>query len=284
MGLTDHARTLDEAIAFARALGLDRLDAQLLLGHVLQRPRTWLMAHGEDALSPAHATAFGEACRRRAGGEPVAYLLGRREFHGLALQVDASVLVPRPETEMLVDWALALLDDGLRAVPAPSVVDLGTGSGAIALALQAACPRARTWAVERSAAALAVARTNATRLGLELAFAAGDWWQAIPEDAPAFDIAVANPPYIAPDDPHLGALAHEPREALAAADNGLADLRAIVRDAPRYLARRGWLLVEHGATQADAVQGAFRQAGFGRVETRADLAGHPRCTGGCRIA
>ncbi|HEX4509949.1 MAG TPA: peptide chain release factor N(5)-glutamine methyltransferase [Burkholderiaceae bacterium] len=267
-------------MASARAHGLDRLDAQLLLAHALQRPRAWLLAHGDAALAPPEAAAFGASCRRRAEGVPVAYILGRREFHGLLLEVDGSVLVPRPETEMLVDWALALLEGELRARPAPTVVDLGTGSGAIALAIRANCPRAHVWAVERSGPALALARANAARLALPVEFVRGDWWRALARQAPAFDLAVANPPYIAQDDPHLPALAHEPREALVAAGNGLADLRAIVQRAPLHLAAGAWLLMEHGWTQAGEVQQALRQAGFADVQTRADLAGHPRCTGG----
>jgi release factor glutamine methyltransferase len=271
---------IDAAIARARAQGLDRLDAQLLLAHVLRRPRAWLLAHGDEAVPPAPAAEFETLCRRRAGGEPVAYLLGRREFHGLDLVVGAGVLVPRPETETLVDWALALLEGELRDRPVPAVLDLGTGSGAIALAIRAGCARARTWAVERSAAALAIARANAERLGLEVSFAQGDWWGGLPVDAPAFDLAVSNPPYIAPGDPHLQALAHEPREALVAAGDGLADAHVIVAGARAHLRDGAWLLVEHGWTQAEAVQQAFRQAGFEAVQTRRDLAGQPRCTGG----
>lgn len=271
--------TVDGALAAARALGLDRLDAQLLLVQVLDRPRAWLLANGDEALDPSRLAAFEALCRRRADGEPVAYLVGRREFHGLALAVQAGVLVPRPETELLVDWALELLEGDLGDRPAPAVVDLGTGSGAIALAIRAGCDRARVWAVDRSEAALAVARGNASRLGLDVAFAQGDWWQALAGDAPAFDLAVSNPPYIAPGDPHLGALAHEPREALVAGDDGLADLRTLIGGARARLGAGAWLLMEHGATQAEAVQRAFRQSGFDRVETRPDLAGHPRCTG-----
>jgi release factor glutamine methyltransferase len=276
--------TVDQALAAARSRGLARLDGQLLVAHVLRRPRAWLLAHGDDAIAPSQADAIESLCRRRARGEPLAYLVGEREFHGLALAVDASVLVPRPETETLVDWALSVLEDELRDRPAPAVVDLGTGSGAIALAIGAACPRASVWAVERSAAALATARSNSARLALDVHFVQGDWWQALPAIAPAFDLAVGNPPYVAAGDPHLDALAYEPREALVAADDGLADIRTLVAGARGRLAGGARLLVEHGWTQGERVQQAFRQAGFTDVQTRADLAGRPRCTGGRMLA
>lgn len=290
--------TVDAALREARARGLERLDAQLLLSHVLARPRAWLIAHGDEALAPAAAATFAALVSRRAAGEPVAYLVGEREFRGLSLRVDPSVLVPRPDTETLVDWALALLagplaqprpDAGSTTAPGEPaqaggvrVLDLGTGSGAIALALKAACPQAEVWAAERSPDALAVARGNAARLGLAVRFAAGDWWDALVAlpDAPAFDLVVSNPPYIAPDDPHLPALAHEPREALVADEDGLADIRRIVAGAPGRLRRGGWLLFEHGWTQAPAVQAVLAGAGFTHIETRRDLGDRPRCTGG----
>ncbi|MBW8760037.1 MAG: peptide chain release factor N(5)-glutamine methyltransferase, partial [Burkholderiales bacterium] len=167
--------SVEAALRDARGRGLDRLDAQLLLAHVLGQPRSWLLAHGDDALAAGRAAAYDALVARRATGEPVAYLVGEREFHGLMLAVDAAVLVPRPDTETLVDWALALLDAELRDIAAPAVLDLGTGSGAIALALKHGCPRARVWAGERSAEALAVARANAGRLALDVRFVHGDW-------------------------------------------------------------------------------------------------------------
>ncbi len=270
--------TVDAALRDARARGLERLDAQLLLAHVLGRSRAWLIAHGDDALAPAHATAFDTFAARRAAGEPFAYLVGEREFHGLALAVTPAVLVPRPDTETLVEWALELLRDQ----PPQAVLDLGTGSGAIALALKNACPAAHVWAGERSAEALAVARANARRLALDVHFAHGDWWSALDgqPDVPAFDLVVSNPPYIAADDPHLAALTHEPLTALVAADDGLADIRAIVNGAPARLRTGGWLLFEHGWQQAAAVQALLREAGFDDVATRTDLEGRDRCTGG----
>ena len=274
--------TVDGALRAARSLGVERLDAHLLLAHVLGQSRAWLLAHGDDALSDEHAGAFEALAQRRAAGEPFAYLVGEREFHGLTLAVNGAVLVPRPDTETLVEWALELLRSELRDTPEPALLDLGTGSGAIALALKNACPRARVWAGERSADALAVARANAGRLALDVRFAQGDWWDALAgaQDAPAFDLVVSNPPYIAADDPHLGALTHEPLAALVAADEGLADIVRIATGARGRLREGGWLLFEHGWAQATAVQAILQRAGFGNVATRVDIEGRARCTGG----
>jgi release factor glutamine methyltransferase len=274
--------TVDSALGDARLRGVERLDAHLLLAHVLDRSRAWLLAHGDAVLAPEHAAAFEAFVARRAAGEPFAYLVGEREFHGLTLAVDRAVLVPRPDTETLVDWALELLHDALPDAAQPAVLDLGTGSGAIALALKSAFACARVWAVERSPDALAVARANAVRLGLDLRFAEGDWWGALDAepDAPTFDLVVSNPPYIAADDPHLAALAHEPLSALVAADDGLADIVRIATGAGGRLRAGGWLLFEHGRDQADAVRAILRRAGFGDVRTRTDIEARPRCTGG----
>ena len=277
--------TLDAVLRDARARGLERLDAHLLLAHVLGRSRAWLLAHGDDALPPAQALAFDALVARRAAGEPFAYLVGEREFHGLTLAVSDAVLVPRPDTETLVDWALELLGSELGGLTRPAVLDLGTGSGAIALALKAACPRATVWAGERSTQALDVARANAARLALDVRFAQGDWWDALAEateatDAPVFDLVVSNPPYIAADDPHLAALAHEPLSALVAADGGLADIMRIAAGARGRLRAGGRLLFEHGWQQAEAVQAILQQAGFDDIQTRTDLEGRARCTGG----
>jgi release factor glutamine methyltransferase len=261
------------ALAAARARGVARLDAQLLLAHVLQRPRAWLLAHDDEALDGAQAASWQTLLARRARGEPLAYLVGEREFHGLALLVSAAVLVPRPETELLVDWAL----ECLPAATEPSVVDLGTGSGAVALAVKRACPWATVVATDASAAALEVARANAQRLGLDITFAAGNWWGAVPGQR--FGLAVSNPPYVAGDDPHLSALAHEPRAALTPEGDGLQALRQLVAGAPMHLLPGAWLLLEHGCDQASAVQGMLRERGFGPPRTRHDLAGLPRCTG-----
>ena len=278
--------SVDAALREARARGLERLDAHLLLAHVLGQSRAWLLAHGDDTIADGEAAAFGALVARRAAGEPFAYLVGEREFHGLRLAVNDAVLVPRPDTETLVEWALALLTGELRDVAEPTVLDLGTGSGAIALALKDGCPRARVWAGERSADALAVARANAVRLGLSVRFVQGDWWDALAAepDAPVFDLVVSNPPYIAADDPHLAALAHEPPSALVSADEGLADIRRIAAGASGGLRAGGWLLFEHGWEQASAVHAILREAGFGDVATRTDIEGRPRCTGGRLVA
>ena len=271
--------TLQQALHQARQAGLERIDAQLLLLHVLGRPeagRAWLLTHDTDALPPAQQQAFDALCARRLAGEPVAYLTGRKEFYGLALQVDARVLDPRPDTETLVDWALEVLGDW----PAPRIVDLGTGSGAIALALQHERPDAQVWAVDASADALDVARANAQRLDLDVRFALGSWLEAL-APAQVFDMIVTNPPYIAANDPHLTHLTHEPLSALASGSDGLDDIRAIVEQAPARLASGGWLLIEHGWDQAPAVQRLLQTAGFAQVQSRNDLAGIARCTGGC---
>lgn len=276
------APTVDAALRDARSRGVERLDAHLLLARVLGQSRAWLLAHGDDTLLPAQAAAFGALVARRACGEPFAYLVGEREFHGLTLAVSDAVLVPRPDTETLVDWALELLQGELHDTLRPMVLDLGTGSGAIALALKNACPRAQVWAAERSAAALAVAAGNAVRLALDVHFAQGDWWAALDSvpDAPLFDLVVSNPPYIAADDPHLAALTHEPLAALVAGDAGLADIVRIATGAGGRLRGGGWLLFEHGWEQAQAVGDLLQRAGFGEVRTRLDIEGRARCTGG----
>ena len=268
--------TLRDALAQAQAQGLERIDAQLLLLHALSRTdagRAWLLAHDTDGLSADQHARFVALCQRRAAGEPVAYLRGTKEFYGLPLQIDARVLDPRPDTETLVDWALELL----APVHAPRVLDLGTGSGAIALALQHQRPDAQVSAVDASQDALAVAQANATRLGLAVQFVQGDWLHGV---AGQFDAIVSNPPYIAAADLHLAALRHEPLQALARGVDGLDDIRHIVAQAPAHLLPGGWLLLEHGWDQADAVQALLHAAGFVQVQSRKDLAGIARCSGG----
>ena len=265
-----------DALNAARALGVERLDAQWLLEHLLGRPRSWLLAHDDSELSAAQAASVQAGLARRAAGEPLAYVLGEREFRGLALRVNPAVLVPRPETELLVDWAL----EHLPPDAALDVVDLGTGSGAIALALQHERPLARLLASDTSAEALAVACGNARQLGLPVEFVQGDWWA--PLQGRRFALAVSNPPYVVGDDPHLADLAHEPRCALTPEGDGLAALRRIVQGAPAHLLPGAWLLLEHGHDQADAVQQLLRDAGFEAAQTRHDLAGLARCTGARR--
>lgn len=269
--------TIAQALAGACALGLDRLDAQWLLGHVLQQASAWLIAHDDQPLAAADARAYAVLCQRRAAGEPLAYLVGQAGFHGLMLQVTPGVLVPRPDTETLVDWALDLLPT--LAALQPQVLDLGTGSGAIALAVAHRHAAAQVTATDLSPAALSVAQANAQRLGLALHWAQGAWWQALPRRA-RFDLVLSNPPYIAAADPHLAALRHEPQLALTPGGDGLDALRQIVDGAAAHLQPGGWLLLEHGWDQAGAVARLLGVAGFSAVDHRADLAGHLRCTGG----
>jgi release factor glutamine methyltransferase len=270
--------TVREALARARSLGLDRLDAQLLLSHHLQRPRSWLLAHDDDALAPAQWAAIDADVARRADGVPMAYLLGQREFHGLLLQVTPAVLDPRPDTETLVDWALELLAGELAALPAPQVLDLGTGSGAIALAVKQGAPRVAMRALDASADALAVAQGNAQRLGLDVVFTLSDWWSAL--TPPRLHLALSNPPYINGDDPHLAQLRHEPLQALTPGPDGMSAIERIVGGAPAHLVPGAWLLMEHGFDQGEAARCTLQRQGFVDVATRRDLAGHERCSGG----
>ena len=272
--------TVAAALAAAQALGLPRLDAQWLLAHRLQQSRTWLLAHDDTPLTEPVAQAYAVDCRRRAAGEPLAYLLGEWAFCGLRLRVSPAVLIPRPETELAVDWGLELLAGSSGGDVAPQVLDLGAGSGAIALALKHRWPAAEVTAVDLSADALAVARDNALRLGLAVAFIQGDWWQ--PLAGRRFDLVVANPPYVAEADPHLAALRHEPLSALTPGGDGLGALERIVAGAAAHLNAGAWLLLEHGHDQDAAVRAQLAAAGFERIESRADLAGLPRCSGGRR--
>ncbi len=281
--MSEHALTIQQALTAAQALGLPRLDAQVLLLHALGREphdRAWLLAHNDDVLPPTVQAVWHTFVQRRLGTEPVAYITGHKEFFGLRLHVDARVLDPRADTETLVEWALSCLAD----TPAPSVVDLGTGSGAIALALKHARPDAQLSAVDASADALTVAQANAQRLELAVTFHHGSW--LAPFEAPhagqpvLFDAIVSNPPYVASDDAHLAALTHEPLSALASGQDGLDDIRRIVRQASQHLKPGGWLLLEHGFDQAHAVQTLLSNQGFEAVQSRPDIAGILRCTGG----
>lgn len=267
-----------DTLSALQTSGLDRIDAQMLVLLALKRgphDRAWLMAHDGDALPSDAAARLDALVQRRQRGEPMAYLRGDQEFFGLQLHVDSRVLVPRPDTETLVNWALEKVDAADNAV---SVLDLGTGSGAIALAIAAQRPKASVNATDASEDALAVARSNAQRLGLSVQFHAGSWLGAVPGQR--FDVIVTNPPYIADGDPHLAALTHEPLTALTAGTDGLADIRTIVAHAPRALVPGGWLLIEHGFDQATAVRGLLQAAGFERVSSSTDLAAIERCSGG----
>ena len=305
------------ALSQAAALGLAPLDAQLLLLHALGKhasDRAWVLAHDLDTLQKSVIDAFNALVQRRLQGEPVAYLIGRKEFFGLDLFVDQRVLVPRPDTETLVEWALAALDslaaravtgDGLAevddgpAVPddGPAVgssspaallfaLDLGTGSGAVALAIKHSRPAVQMHATDFSAAALAVAQGNANRLNLDVQFSQGTWLNGLRDlrnlrdSPPHYHLIVSNPPYIAAGDLHLAALAHEPLQALASGADGLDDIRAIISQAPSNLQGGGWLLLEHGYDQAARVRALLQHAGFDAVQSRRDLGDIERCSGG----
>jgi release factor glutamine methyltransferase len=270
------ARRLREGIGGREADATPGLDAELLLAHALGVGRARLRSHGEEVPAADAATSFLALIERRAAGEPAAYILGRKDFWTLELAVSPAVLVPRPETELLVERALAL-QPGAEARAA----DLGTGSGAIALALASARPRWQIVATDISAAALAVARANAVTLGLtRTEMVQGDWLACLP--GRTFDVLLSNPPYVTAGDPALDRpeLMREPRLALVAAEDGFAALRAIIRAAPAHLEPGGWLLLEHGATQAAAVAGALVARGFAQVRSHRDLAGRERMTEG----
>lgn len=273
-----HTTTIAHTLTWLQTQGLERLDAQLLLLHVLGQPehqRGWLLAHDTDLLSPAQLDTLQVLAQRRIHHEPLAYLTGHKEFFGLDLQVDARVLVPRPDTETLVSWALELLHGP------QSVLDLGTGSGAIALALKASQPALQVHAIDLSVEALSVAQLNAQRLKLDITFSQGAWFDGLSKNpSRKFDCIVSNPPYIAALDPHLATLKHEPIQALTSGADGLDDLRQIIINAPQHLTPGGWLLLEHGYDQAQAVRHLLNSAGLVQVQSRCDLAGIERCSGG----
>jgi release factor glutamine methyltransferase len=261
--------------------GLPPLEARALLAPLLGVPRESLIATPAQTVPGASGAAFVALVARRRAGEPLAYLLGHREFYGRPFRVTPDVLVPRPETELLVGCALAVLRTHLRTHAAPRVVDLGTGSGCIAVSLALECPAARVHASDRSEAALRIAADNAAALGATLSFYRGDWFDALPVGA-RFEVVVSNPPYVAAGDPHLASLTHEPVIALTDGGDGLACLRRIVAQAPAWLESGGTLLVEHGFDQGPAVRRLFEAAGFEATATAADLQGHPRLTQGRR--
>ena len=256
---------------------LPRLEVRMLLEHVLAKPRAWLLAHDTDPLAPEVAAAYEALAQRRIAGEPMAYLLGSREFMGHMFRVTPDVLIPRPDTEVLVETAL----ECVAAIAGPAVLDLGTGSGAIAISIALARRDARVMASDVSAAALAVAAANAWDLTAAVRFVEGSWYEAVPAGE-GFDLIVSNPPYVSSDDPHLdqGDLRFEPRGALTDGAGGLDDLRRIVQGAASHLKPGGALWMEHGWDQAQAVRDMLAQAGFQDVCSRKDLAGIERISGG----
>ena len=264
-----------------QAAAIDRVDAEWLLAHSLQTPRSWLFAHSGDAVPAEAAVRFAALLARRQAGEPVAYLTGSQGFWTLDLAVSPATLVPRPETELLVERALARIPVN----SASHVADLGTGSGAIALAIAKERPHTAVIATDASAAALEVARGNAARNGItNVEFREGDW--LAPLAGETFDLIASNPPYIAEGDPHLdrGDLRFEPPTALSSGEDGLDAIRSIVRDAPARLAPGGWLLLEHGWDQGALVRALLEAAGFIDVETAHDLEGRDRISLGRKAA
>lgn len=267
--------TVSQALASTQVSGLDRLDAQLLLLHALGKPdtdRAWLIAHDQDLLDDKTASDLTALIQRRAAGEPLAYIVGYKEFFGLRFNVDSRVLVPRPDTETLVQWAL----DMVQGINRAEILDLGTGSGAVAIAISHHL-KCKVTATDFSADALAVASQNARLLGADVQFIQSDWLEKV---SGHYHVIVSNPPYIASADPHLSALTHEPLSALTAGIDGLNDIRQIIRNAPNYLQPGGWLLLEHGYDQAATVCELLTQRGFLQVHSRNDLAGIARCSGG----
>lgn len=256
---------------------LPRLETQMLWQHVLDVPRSWLIAHDTDVLSDDAVARYRQLEDRRMLGEPMAYIVGHREFMGHSFRVSPSVLIPRPETELLVETAL----QAMQGQPAPHVLDLGTGSGAIAISIALARPDAVVVATDISDAALDVARGNAQQLGAQVSFAQGSWYDALSPHAD-FNVIVSNPPYIAVCDRHLaqGDVRFEPATALSDGADGLGALRAIVSDSQSRLRDGGFLFVEHGWDQAEAVRQLLQQARYTRVESLPDLAGIDRVTGG----
>ena|SRR5437870_71146 len=270
------AKNITVRQALARS-GLIPLEARVLLAHVLTKDRAWLAAHTEAALNVDDARSFEALARRRRDGVPIAYLTGRREFYGLDLEITPEVLIPRPESEILVDFALARVSEEQAA----RLFDLGSGSGAVALAIAHLRPSARVIGVDVSLSAVALARRNAARLGIaNIEFIESNWFDRVPPIA--FELIAANPPYVADSDPHLaqGDLRFEPALALKGGLDGLDSIRRIVADANGHLKSGGWLAIEHGHDQAGIVQDLLRRVGFGEIETRRDLAGILRTTWG----
>ena len=265
------------ALVAATARVGERIDAELLLLHLIDQPRSWLIGHADDVLAPDLLARYGELIERRVAGEPVAYLLGHRGFWTLELEVTPDTLIPRADTELLVELALQRLPPDVSC----SVADLGTGSGAVALAIAVERPLSRVIATDASVAALAVAKRNAERHTIgNVAFVHGDWLAPLAQQR--FDLIVSNPPYIESDDPHLaqGDLRFEPASALASGSDGLDDIRRIVREARDYLHPDGWLLFEHGWNQGDSARALLIEFGYAHVFTAQDLERRDRVSGG----
>ena len=273
--------SIADALRWATTAGIDRLDGQLLLLLAVGRPnhdRSWLVAHDDQRLQASEVGAFEAHVARRLAGEPVAYIVGVKEFFGLSFAVSNAVLIPRPDTETLVQWALQIINALDTDTSTPCILDLGTGSGAIALAIKSQAPQCRVTAVDASATALGQAALNGQQLGLDVTWRQSNWFASV--DHLPFDVIVSNPPYIAANDPHLRDLRHEPLSALISGADGLDDLRHIVARSGPYLREGGWLLLEHGYDQAEPVAELLKVAGFTAIGHQTDLGGMTRCTGG----
>jgi release factor glutamine methyltransferase len=273
--------SIADALRWATAAGIDRLDGQLLLLHAVGRPshdRSWLVAHDDQRLQAPEVGTFEALVARRLAGEPLAYIVGVKEFFGLSFGVSNAVLIPRPDTETVVQWALQTINALETDASTPHILDLGTGSGAIALAIKSQAPQCLVTAIDASATALAQAARNGQQLGLDVTWRQSDWFASV--DHLLFDVIVSNPPYIAANDPHLRDLRHEPLSALASGADGLDDLRHIIAHSGPYLREGGWLLLEHGYDQAKPVAELLKAAGFKAIGHQTDLGGVTRCTGG----
>jgi len=273
--------SIADALQWATAAGIDRLDGQLLLLHAVGRPnhdRSWLVTHDDQRLQAPEVGTFEALVARRLAGEPLAYIIGVKEFFGLSFGVSNAVLIPRPDTETVVQWALQTINALETDASTPHILDLGTGSGAIALAIKSQAPQCLVTAIDASATALAQAARNGQQLGLDVTWRQSDWFASV--DHLLFDVIVSNPPYIAANDPHLRDLRHEPLSALASGADGLDDLRHIIAHSGPYLREGGWLLLEHGYDQAKPVAELLKAAGFKAIGHQTDLGGVTRCTGG----
>ena len=273
--------SIADALRWATSAGIDRLDGQLLLLHAVGRPnhdRSWLVTHDDQRLQAPEVGTFEALVARRLAGEPLAYIIGVKEFFGLSFGVSNAVLIPRPDTETVVQWALQTINALETDASTPHILDLGTGSGAIALAIKSQAPQCLVTAIDASATALAQAARNGQQLGLDVSWRQSDWFASV--DHLLFDVIVSNPPYIAANDPHLRDLRHEPLSALASGADGLDDLRHIIAHSGPYLREGGWLLLEHGYDQAKPVAELLKAAGFKAIGHQTDLGGVTRCTGG----
>jgi release factor glutamine methyltransferase len=287
--------TLSHWMAKARQRGLNLIESQCLMLKAMGQPqdqKVWLYTHDQTELTQEQHETFWAYVRRRLDHVPLAYITQESCFYGLPLKVDERALDPRPETEILVDWALEILREEAKfnlahahpseyllseGVPLSKVLDLGCGSGAIALAIKANAPKHEVWGIDQSIPALALASLNAQALRLEIILKEGNWLSNVGDIQ--FDLIVSNPPYIAPEDPHLKLLSHEPRSALVSAQDGMGDILTIAQHSRKHLSAGAWLLFEHGHDQSERVHQTFQDLGYVNIQTRKDLSGIPRCTG-----